>query len=112
MPNPVINQGSLSRLVASVVIPDFPELNITPEFLGDEGISIVFQGETTAYIPTMVGAVTSPEVYQQVTVTAHLLKTQFLSQLYEAQRQADSKIGDIAVRPDTRDFPPYGFFNC
>lgn len=112
MPNPNQPQGTLNRLVGSVLIPNFPELNVTPEFLGDEGISIAFQGETTTMINTMTGQVTSPEPYQPVAVTVHLLKTQFLSGLYKDKIEADARVGDVVVRVDTRAFPPYQFFNC
>lgn len=112
MANPNINQGTLNRLVGSVVIPNFPELNVTPEFLGDEGIGITFEGESTTYINTMTGAVTSPEPYQAVAVAMHLLKTQFLANLYETKRSNDARVGDIVVRVDTRDFAPFSFLNC
>lgn len=112
MANPNVNQGSLNRLVGSVVIPDFPELNVTPEYLGDEGIGITFGGETTTFINTMTGAVTSPEPYQPVTVSIHLLRTQFLSNLYKNKIEDDARVGDVVVRIDTRNFPPYPFFNA
>lgn len=112
MANPGIQQGSLNRLVGSVVTPDFPELIVTPEFLGDEGIGITFNGETTTFINTMTGAVTSPEPYQPVTISIHLLRTQFLSNLYKFQIEDDARVGDVVVRIDTRAFPPYQFFNA
>jgi hypothetical protein len=112
MPNPLIDQGTLNRLIASVVIPAFPELNVTPAFLGKEAIRVVPQGEATDYIDTQTGAVRSPNPYIRVGISIHLLKTQFLSGLYKEQMEADSAIGDITVRPDTRAFPPYQFFNC
>ena len=112
MPNPSINQGTLNRLVGSVLVPDFPELNATAEFMGDEGIGITWSGETTTFIPTLAGVVNSPEPYQQVSVALHLLKTQFLANLYEAQRRANAIVGDIVVRVDNRDFTPFEFLNC
>jgi hypothetical protein len=112
MGNPLVDQGTLNRLIASIVIPDFPELNVTPSFLGDEAIAVARQGDGVTYIPTQTGAVTSPEPYQTVAISIHLLKTQFLSGLYEQQRKADSRIGEITVRSDTRAFPPMQFINC
>lgn len=112
MANPLIDQGTLNRLLGSVVIPDFPELNVTASFLGEDGLSISLQGEAVVFIPTMTGAVTSPEPYMAVQVSVHLLKTQFLSGLYKDQMESDARIGTITVRPDTRAFPPYTFINC
>lgn len=109
--NPLIDQGTLNRLIASVVIPDFPELNVTAGFLGEDGIGVALQGDAVLFIPTLTGAVTSPEPYMPVQVTIHLLKSQFLSSLYKEQMEADARIGTITVRPDTRSFPPYQFIN-
>jgi|SRR5580765_1836084 len=110
--NPLIDQGTLNRLIASVVIPELPQLNITPPFLGKEAIRLALQGDATDYIDTQTGGVTSPSPYMRAAVTVHLLKTQILSGLYKVQMEADSRIGDITVRPDTKAFPVWQFFNC
>ena len=112
MANPLVTQGSLNRLIGSVVIPDFPALNITAPFLGDEGISVALQGDTTTFINTLTGAVTSPEPYQGVQISAHLLKTQYLSIAYKLQIEADARIGDLTLILDSFPFPPYHFTNC
>lgn len=110
--NPLAPQGTLNRLVASVTWPLFPQLNVTPSFLNREGISLAFEGEATRFLPTMTGAVTSPEPYQMISLTINLLKTQGLATLYETQRQVQSLIGNGVVRPDTVALPPYDLFNC
>lgn len=110
--NPQIAQGTLNRLRGSVVIPSYPNLNVTAPFLGPQGIGISFEGETTLLLPTMTGTVTSPAPYQMATVTLALLKTQSLSSLWETQRQTLSTIGDITVTPDTSTLPTYTFNNC
>lgn len=110
--NPQIQQGTLNRLRGSIVIPNYPALNITSPFLGRAGISIAFEGETTTMINTMTGVVTSPMPYQMITVSAALLKTQSLAALWEAQRQTLAVIGDINVIPDTTTLPTYTFNNC
>jgi hypothetical protein len=111
--NPQIPQGVLNRILGSVVVPSFPALNVTASFLGAEMIRLAFDGDATTFINTGTGAVTSGEPYQMVTVTVHLLKTQQLSALYEKQRQSQSVIGDITVRPDvSTGLQPYDFTNC
>lgn len=100
MADPRVPQGNLNRIRASLIWTDFPQLNVVPSFLGSEGISLVFEGEATAVIPTMTGLVNSPEAFQGVTVSIHLLKTQSLAGLYEEQRQTYSLLGDGTVRPD------------
>lgn len=110
--NPLVAQGTLNRLRGSVVVTQIPQLNVTAPFLGREGISLGLEGNTTTYIDTMTGAVTSPEPYQRATVKVHLLKTQSLSALYKAQMELISTIGDIVVTPDTLSLPTYSFTNC
>jgi hypothetical protein len=112
VPNPLIPQGNVSLLVASVTVPSFTALNVTPSYLGRNGIELSFDGEATLIIQTLTGTVTSPQPYQMVTVRISLLKSQALSQTYEAQRQSQSVIGNITVRPDTTTLQPYDLYNC
>jgi hypothetical protein len=110
--NPLAPLGSLNRLIASVTWPQFPQLNITPSFLGREAISLAFEGDATLFLPQLTGTVTSPEPYQRVTLTINLVRTQGIAALYEAQRQANSPLGPGVVRPDSSALPPYPLINC
>jgi hypothetical protein len=112
MANPLVQQGTLNRLRGSVTVVTLPFLNVTAPFLGKEGIGLRLEGETTTYINTMIGAVTSPEPYQVCAVTIHLLKTQALSNLYKTQMEVLATIGDIVIRPDTSALSPYRLNNC
>jgi hypothetical protein len=112
VPNPNIPQGVVNLLLATVTVQNFSALNVTPSYLGRNGIELSFDGEATLMIPTLTGTVTSPQPYQMVTVRIALLKTQALSQTYEAQRQTQSTIGNITVRPDTTTLQPYDLINC
>lgn len=116
MSNPLVQQGTLNRLIASVIWADFPELNITASFLGKEGIRLAFEGQSTVFIDTMTGAVTSPEPYLRVNLRAHLLKTQNLSNLYKAQQELSTLLGDGIVQPDVTQgsgvLGPYQITNC
>ena len=112
MANPIVPQGALNRLRASVTVTGFPGLNITASYLGKEGISLSFDGLITTPIETMVGVVPSPEPYQKVTVSAHLLKTQALANAWKQQLESLSLIGDITVRSDAATLDPYQLSNC
>lgn len=113
MADPRVPQGNLNRIRASLIWSDFPSLNVIPSFLGGDGISLAFDGEATGRIPTMTGIVNSPEPYQAVTVTLHLLRTQALAAQYESQRQTSTLLGDGTLRPDTQGggLQPYGLLN-
>lgn len=112
MANPLISQGSLNRLRASVVWNDFPSLNVTSSYLGKDGVTLALDGNATTFINTMTGAVTSPEPYQMITLTLNLLKTQSLAGLYKAQQENDCLLGNGVVRPDSVALPAYDITNC
>lgn len=112
MANPLIDQGSLNRLRASVLWNDLPILNVTAPFLGPEGISLTLEGEATGVLPSLTGVVTSPEPYQLVTFMVHLLKTQALADAYKRQQEANTVLGNCTVRPDSKALSPYLFYNC
>lgn len=98
--NPLIDQGVLLRIKASVVWTAFPALNVTAPYLDRDGISLRLEGEASAQHGTMTGLVQSPEPYMPVSVVIALLKTQNLSNLYKLQMESYSVIGDGVVWPD------------
>lgn len=112
MANPLVSQGVLNRLRASVVWPAFPGLNVTAPFLGEEGIRLTLEGESTTFINTMTGAVTSPEPYMAVSLVINLLKTQPLANAYKAQMEIAALLGEGTVRPDASTLSPYQLINC
>lgn len=112
MANPQVPQGTINRLRGSVVITDFPQLNVTAPYLGRGGIVMRFGGNITARIPTLTGAVNSPEPYQEVTITVNLLKTQGLAAQYKSQIEDNSILGNITVTPDASTLPTYQLVNC
>lgn len=112
MPNPLIAQGTLSRIRGSIVWNNFSALNITAPYLSKEGIRLSLQGDTTKYLPTMTGAVTSQEPYMMCEVTAVLLKSQALGNAYKNQMETNSLLGDGTIRPDAVTLGPYAIINC
>lgn len=114
MARPVIPQGQLSRAVASVVWNDFPQLNVTPPYLGPAGISLSFGGPAASQLPTMTGVVVSPELMQLATIRINLLKTQTLADLYKQQMENSAVMGDCTIYPDiqTNGIGVYQINNC
>ena len=112
MSNPQVVQGTLNRLLASVVYANFTNLNVTSPYLSKEAISISFDGDTAMLINTLTGAVTSPEPYQFATVTIHLLRTQALANAYKTQIETNTTMGSVTVYPDTVTLAPYELNNC
>jgi hypothetical protein len=110
--NPLISLGSLNRLRGSVVIPTYPNLNVTASYLGRQGIGLSLEGDSTGMIPAMTGAVTSPEPYMMVNVTLALLRTQNLATQYKAQLELNSLIGAFTVIPDATVHPNYQVSNA
>lgn len=110
--NPLIDQGTLNRLRGSVVWDSYPNLNVTSPYLNKEGIRLALDGEATLFLPTISGAVTSPEPYQMVTLTINVLKTNGLAALYQAQMQLSTKLGIGSIITDTSSLPNFELQNC
>ena len=100
MANPQVPQGTLNRLRVSVAITQFPALNITPSYLGREMATLSFDGMVTTPIDTATGVVPSPEPYQRVTATVHLLRTQALANLWK--QQLEFELADRRLHGATR----------
>lgn len=100
MADPLIFQGQLNRLKASLIWTNFSNLNLTPSYLAREMLVFATEGEATGRIPTATGIVNSPEPYQAVIITANLVKSQALAAAYENQRQTNSVLGPGTIRPD------------
>jgi len=100
MGNPLVDQGVLNLLKASVTWNNFPGLNVTASFIDKSGIILRLEGNTTAQLETMTGIVQSPQPYMPVAVVIPLLKTQALSDAYKTQMEADAIIGAGTVYPD------------
>lgn len=112
MANPLVAQGQLNRLRASILVPDAPILNVTSAFLSKRGISLSFEGQSTVYLDTMTGAVISPEPYLKASVTVYLVKTLPPATAYKQALEFLSAIGDISVVTDATSFPNYDLANC
>lgn len=110
--NPLIAQGSLNRILGSVVWSALPALNITSPFLGRGGIGLALNGDATLILPTMTGTVQSEEPYMPVSLTVNLLRTQGLGAAYKLQMEDDSNLGDGVVRPDSKVLGNFPIFNC
>lgn len=109
--NPNVNQGTLNRLRASVVFGSNAVLNVTSSYLAREAITMGFDNDAGLLIPTMTGGVTSPEPYQMVTLTMHLLKSQGLSSTYKTQFETNVNVGDFTVIPDAATLANYNLVN-
>ena len=112
--NPLVAQGSLNRLKASVLWDLFPALNVTSSYLGRDGLRLSLEGNATDYLPTLTGAVTSPSPYMLCSVTINLVKSQPLANAYKAQFESNTLLGDCNVRPDTQagGLGIYQLLNC
>ncbi len=108
----VPNQGTLNRLLATLTVPSNPNLNAEPWNLGEEGIKYTPNDESTVFLPTMTGQVTSPNPFMSVTITIPLLKTQAIANAYFLQMSTNCQIGDIIGRVDSANIDPLKFTNC
>lgn len=110
--NSGISVGNLDRLRGSVVVSDYPELNVTAEYLTQAGISIAYEGNVTDFINVMTGRVTSQVPYLPVTITIPLNRAQSLAASWWAKAQTNSLLGLITITPDSTTYPNITVQNC
>ena len=103
--NPLIAQGTLNRVRCSIVVPNYPALNVTSPYMGASFASFDFSGPFSQLIPTGTGAVNSPEPYVEGTITVALLRTQALANAWLQQAQTLSDLGAVTIHSDTAAFP-------
>lgn len=107
-----IDQGVLNRLRGSVVFAAFPELTVTAAYLAKEAISLNFEGDAAQKVPTMTGAVDSPEPYVMATIEIHLLRSQALSSAFKAQIESNTSVGSVNVITDAATLENYQIEQC
>lgn len=112
MANPLVAQGTLSKLRGSCTVTQSPELNVTASFLGPNMIGLRLSGDATKFLPTATGGATSPQPYQQATVTLDLLKSQSLSDTYKTRFETNTLLGDVVIRTDSATLGDYQLTNC
>lgn len=112
MANPLVAQGTLNRLRASVTVPGNSALNITPAYMSKQYVTVAFDGNFDNLIPTGTGGVTSPEPYVMATVSVGLLRTQSLSTTWLNQAKTYSDIGAVSIFSDSASFPEIDLVNC
>ena len=109
--NPLIAQGTLNRLRASIIFPSYANLNVTASYLGKGGISLSLEGDATAFIDTLTGGVQSPQPYMACMVTVNLLRSQGLADAFKQQMESLSTIGDFNVKADASTLSDYPISN-
>lgn len=110
--NPLIDQGTLNIARIGLQVSAFPQLNVTAPYLGSGGISLTPGGPATTFIPNLTGRTVAPEPYQPYTIGLHLVRSQLLAGLWEAQRVKLAYLGDILVFTDSLKLPSYSFAQC
>jgi hypothetical protein len=110
--NPLTTQGNLNRVATHVVVPDFPQLNVTAGYMAKGQAVVTFEGPFVQQIGTATGNVNSPEPYVMATLVINLLRSQALSNLWIAQAQSTGTIGTVEVYPDSTTMQPLLISNC
>ena len=112
MANPLIPQGTLNRVLTSMIVANFTNLNVISSNMGKTFAKLVFDGNFDEQIETATGIVTSPEPYVMAIVTVGILRTQSLAAAWLSQAQTISDIGSIALHSDTTTFGAIDLANC
>lgn len=110
--NAQVTQGTLNRLLTSIIVPQFPALNITASYLASGFAQLSFEGQFSQLLGTATGAVTSPEPYVFGNIEVSLLKTQALGAAWLAQAGSNSSIGPVTGYADSAAFPAITLVDC
>jgi hypothetical protein len=113
MPQQLVPQGTLNRLLASITPADTTllALKVTSGYLGTDAIRLSFDDTATDLLATMTGMVTSPRPYQGVTLTVALVKTTTVAAAFMAQFLSNTYIGQMAVVPDSSNLGTIALYN-
>lgn len=109
--NPLVNQGFLNRVRATLTVTDSPELNVSASYLAREGISVRPIGPASDVLPTMAGTVHSQVPYQQVEVSIHMLRTQSLAAAWQRRMRKNTSLGEVVATPDTTTMDDFTILN-
>ncbi len=110
--NPMVPQGTLNRVRASVIVPNYSSLNINSSHMSKKFVTVTFDEDFADQPETAVGIVNSPKPYVMATVNVGILRTQALAASWLAQAQQDTQIGRVIVHSDTNAFPQIHVHNC
>ena len=110
--NPLVAQGFLNRVKASLTVTDTPALNISASYLAKEMLSIRTTGPATDIIQTATGTVLSANVYMPIEVVVHTLRTQGLGESWRQRFLSDTSLGEIVATTDSTVFGDFTILNA
>ena len=103
---PLTTQGLLNRVLTHIVVPGFPQLSVSAQYMSKSMAVPTFDGPFVDQIPTATGVVNSPAPYVMGQIVVNLLRSQALCTLWIAQAQIESTLGDVVAYSDSTVFPP------
>lgn len=112
MPNPLVQQGLLNRILTSVVVAGFPQLSVTASNMTKSLASLEFDDDGVDQIGTATGIVNSPKPYVMATVMLNILRSQTVAAAYLAQWQLNAFLGTVNVFSDSTTFPAISLAQC
>lgn len=110
--NPLIQQGSLNKVLTHVIVTELPQLSITAPYMSKALSTVTFEDDFVDQIGTATGLVNSPQPYVMTSVIINMLRSQSLSALWMAQLLVDSQIGPVTVYSDSTVFPKLTLAQC
>ncbi len=110
--NPMVPQGSLNKVRAHIVVPNYPTLNVSPSYMGEDMFTLDIEDDAVRQPKTATGLVNSPEPFVVATCIINLLRTQALSVQWLMQLKSNAMIGRIVAHSDSAAFTAQTVHNC
>ena len=111
MPNPQTVRGYLNRILTSVYVTDYPQLNVSASFMSKALSQLTFDDDTNDQIGSATGLINSPKPYQMASLQVNILRSQVLPALYYAQVASLAVVGTVTVYTDSPTLPPFILYN-
>lgn len=106
IPNNLVQQGTLNRLLTQLTLSNYPALNVTSGYLTKRFVTCSFEGAEVTQQETGTGVVNSPEPYLMANFTFGLLRTQPLANAWLNQVGLYSVLGTVTGYSDSSTFQP------
>ncbi|QCE32943.1 hypothetical protein FAI41_04665 [Acetobacteraceae bacterium] len=93
--------GFLNKSMATVIFENYRNLNVTPDFLTTEGISLEIEGDTAKMLENMTSFTPSVNLKQKVTLTINLNRASSKVAAWKKQIKNWVVLGKATVTSDS-----------
>ena len=103
---PLTQQGNLNRIITQITVAGNTALNVDASYMAKGQAVMTFEGPFTDQIGTATSIVNSPLPYVFGQIVINLLRSQSLWNVWLAQAQVNTFLGNVVAWPDSTSMAP------